>query len=73
MAASIHFLASIDNGGYFEGDISKNNFFRDELTTKPYTLSPDGTVLPLEGPGIGVEVDESFFTKYPAIEGPSYV
>jgi len=24
-AASIHFLAAIDNGGYFEGDISKDN------------------------------------------------
>lgn len=73
MAASIHFLASIDNGGYFEGDISKNNFFRDELTTKPYELGKDGNVMPLEAPGIGVEVDERFFAKYPAIEGPSYV
>ncbi|BAT60223.1 D-galactonate dehydratase [Variibacter gotjawalensis] len=73
MACCIHFLAAVDNAGYFEGDISKNNFFRDELTTKPYTLNKDGTVLPLEKPGIGVEVDERFFTKYPAIEGPSYV
>ena len=36
MAASIHFLASIDNGGYFEGDVSKNNRFRDKLVSKPY-------------------------------------
>src|SRR5205823_10996924 len=29
MAATIHVLAAIDNGGYFEGDVSKNNLFRD--------------------------------------------
>ena len=33
MAATIHVLAAIDNGGYFEGDVSKNNLFRDELTS----------------------------------------
>jgi len=31
MAASIHLLAAIDNGGYFEGDVSKGNLFRDSL------------------------------------------
>ena len=31
MAASIHLLAAIDNGGYFEGDVSKGNLFRDRL------------------------------------------
>ena len=30
-AVSIHFLASIDNGGYFEADLSVANKFRDEL------------------------------------------
>jgi D-galactarolactone cycloisomerase len=73
MAATIHFLAAIDNGGYFEGDVSKSNKFRDELTSSPYELGPDGCVRPLEKPGIGVEVDENFITAYPAIEGPSYV
>ena len=34
-AASIHFLAAIDNGGYFEGDVSKSNQFRDELVDNP--------------------------------------
>ena len=33
MAASIHFLASIDNGGYFEGDVSRNNLYRDQLVS----------------------------------------
>jgi L-alanine-DL-glutamate epimerase-like enolase superfamily enzyme len=73
MAASIHFLAAIDNGGYFEGDVSRNNHFRDSLTTPPYVVGRDGCVAPLEGPGIGVEVDEEFLAKHPVIEGPSYV
>ena len=29
MAASIHVLAALDDPGYFEGDVSKNNLFRD--------------------------------------------
>ncbi|MBI1964565.1 MAG: mandelate racemase/muconate lactonizing enzyme family protein [Candidatus Rokubacteria bacterium] len=73
MAASIHFLAAIDNGGYFEADVSRGNRFRDELTSAPYALDRDGCVRPLEAPGIGVEVDERFLAKYPVIEGPSYV
>ncbi|MGE5096707.1 MAG: mandelate racemase/muconate lactonizing enzyme family protein [Betaproteobacteria bacterium] len=73
MAASIHFLAAIDNGGYFEGDVSRDNLFRDELTSKPFELARDGTVRPLEGPGIGVEVDEEFLKAHPVIEGPGYV
>jgi L-alanine-DL-glutamate epimerase-like enolase superfamily enzyme len=73
MAATIHVLAAIDNGGYFEGDVSKNNLFRDELTGSPYQLDKDGNVRPLEAPGIGVEVDEDFLAKHPPIEGPGYV
>ena len=73
MAATIHFLASIDNGGYFEGDVSKANLFRDELTSTPYELAKDGTVRPLEAPGIGVEVNEDFLASHPVIEGPGYV
>jgi L-alanine-DL-glutamate epimerase-like enolase superfamily enzyme len=73
MAASIHFLAAIDNGGYFEADVSKGNLFRDALTSRPYEVGADGCVRPLEGPGLGVEVDEAFLAAYPVIEGPSYV
>ncbi len=73
MAASIHFLAAIDNGGYFEADVSKGNLFRDALTSRPYEVGADGCVHPLEGPGLGVEVDEAFLAAYPVIEGPSYV
>ncbi|HTS55567.1 MAG TPA: enolase C-terminal domain-like protein, partial [Burkholderiales bacterium] len=73
MAATIHFLAAIDNGGYFEGDVSKNNLFRDELVSRPYEVGSDGCVRPLESAGIGVEVDEKFLQAHPVIEGPAYV
>jgi D-galactarolactone cycloisomerase len=73
MAASIHFLAAIDNAGYFEADVSKNNLFRDELVSTPYQIGKDGCVRPLEAPGIGVEVNEEFLAKHPVIEGPAYV
>jgi L-alanine-DL-glutamate epimerase-like enolase superfamily enzyme len=73
MAASIHFLAAIDNGGYFEGDVSKGNLFRDELVSRPYELARDGTVRPLDGPGLGLDVNEDFLAKHPVIDGPGYV
>jgi D-galactarolactone cycloisomerase len=73
MAATIHLLASIDNGGYFEGDVSTNNLFRDELVSTPYELGSDGCVRPLDKPGIGVEIDENFLKKHPVIDGPGYV
>jgi D-galactarolactone cycloisomerase len=72
-AATIHFLAAIDNGGYFEGDVSKSNKFRDELVDNPGRVDRDGNVWPLEKPGLGLEVNEDFLAKHPAIEGPGYV
>jgi L-alanine-DL-glutamate epimerase-like enolase superfamily enzyme len=72
-AATIHFLAAIDNGGYFEGDVSKSNKFRDELVANPGEVDGEGRVWPLEAPGIGLEVNEDFLAKHPAIEGPGYV
>jgi L-alanine-DL-glutamate epimerase-like enolase superfamily enzyme len=73
MAATIHVLAAIDNGGYFEADVSKANKFRDELVSTPYVVDHDGNVMPLQEAGIGVELDESFLTRHPVIEGPAYV
>ena len=72
-AASIHFLAAIGNGGYFEGDVSKSNLFRDELVENPGKIDKDGNVWPLEKPGLGLEVNEEFLAKHPPIEGPGYV
>jgi L-alanine-DL-glutamate epimerase-like enolase superfamily enzyme len=74
MAASVHLLASIDNGGYFEADCSVGNRFRDRLVSPaPYVIDSSGCVRPLDGPGIGVEVDEAFLRAHPLIDGPSYV
>ena len=72
-AALIHFLAAIDNGGYFEGDVSKANKFRDDLVSKPYEMDKDGNVWPLEKPGLGLQVNEEFLLKHPPIEGPGYI
>ena len=73
MAATIHLLAAIENGGYFESDVSKDNLFRDQLVSTPYQLDRGGNVRPLEGPGLGVELDETFLAAHPVIEGPAYV
>ncbi|MBI3372943.1 MAG: mandelate racemase/muconate lactonizing enzyme family protein [Betaproteobacteria bacterium] len=72
-AASVHFLAAIDNGGYYEADVSQLNLFRDELVADPCSVDRDGKVWPLDKPGLGLEVDEEFLRKHPAIEGPGYV
>lgn len=73
MAASIHFLAALDNAGYFEADVARENLFRDHLTSRVDTLDAQGCVCPGEGPGLGVEVDEDFLRAHPVIDGPAYV
>lgn len=73
MAATLHFLASIDNGGYYEADASTENLFRDELTSRAGEVGRDGFVRPPEAPGLGVEIDEDFIRSHPVIEGPGYV
>ncbi|QHJ01060.1 mandelate racemase/muconate lactonizing enzyme family protein [Xylophilus rhododendri] len=73
MAASIHLLAAIDNPGYFEADVARENLFRDALTTRCDQLDANGCVLPPDAPGLGIEVDEAFLAAHPVIEGPAYV
>jgi len=73
MAATIHFLCAIDNGGYFEADVSRKNRFRDQMVSSPYEVDAEGHVRPREAPSIGVEVDEGFLAAHPLIDGPSYV
>jgi L-alanine-DL-glutamate epimerase-like enolase superfamily enzyme len=72
-AAAIHLLAAIDNGGYFEADVSRDNLYRDKLCSTPWILGTHGQVWPNEALGIGVEVDESVLKAHPPIEGPSYI
>lgn len=73
MAATLHFLASIDNAGYYEADASTENLFRDRLTSHAGQIDPQGNVRPPAGPGLGVEVDEAFISSHPVIDGPGYV
>lgn len=72
MAATVHFLASIENSGYFEGDVSKANLFRDQMVDTRITVDKDGYFWPIDKPGLGVEMDENFLTAHPFIDGPSY-
>jgi L-alanine-DL-glutamate epimerase-like enolase superfamily enzyme len=72
-AATIHFLAAIGNGGYFEGDVSRSNRFRDELVANPGAIDANGCVWPREEPGLGLELDEAFIRRHPPIEGPGYI
>jgi L-alanine-DL-glutamate epimerase-like enolase superfamily enzyme len=71
-AASLHFLAALDNGGYFEACVSAFNPLRDMFGVT-FTIGADGCVEPPDAPGIGLEIDESVFKDFPAIDGPGYV
>jgi D-galactarolactone cycloisomerase len=74
MATTIQFLCAVDNPGYFEGDVTSLNPFRDQLADKaPYALDDKGCVRPHEGVGVGLKIDEQFIREHPLIEGPCYV
>jgi D-galactarolactone cycloisomerase len=74
MATSIHFLCAVDNPGYFEGDVTALNPFRDQMADRvPYQLDAQGCVRPLDGVGIGLKIDARFIAEHPLIEGPCYV
>lgn len=73
MASSLHLLSAIDNGGYFEADVARENLFRDRLTSRADLLDPDGCVHPPESPGLGIDVDEEFLAAHPLIDGPAYI
>jgi L-alanine-DL-glutamate epimerase-like enolase superfamily enzyme len=73
MAACIHFLAAIDNSGYFEADVLEVQSLSRPARERVLQIGQDGCVLPQEKPGLGVEVDEGFLTAHPVIEGPGYV
>lgn len=68
LAATIHFLASIDNGGYFEACVSQVNPLRD-MFGPAFEIGLDGCVAPIDKPGIGLDVDESVFSSFPLLDG----
>jgi len=70
-AACVHYLAAVDNAGYFEACVSKFNPFRD-MFGRTFEIGSDGCVEPLEKPGLGLDVDEEIFDQFPAIDGPGY-
>lgn len=74
MATTLHFLCAVDNPGYFEGDVTELNPFRDHLADRlPYRLDANGCVTPPQGNGIGLKIDLDFIKEHPLIEGPCYV
>ena len=69
-----HYLSAVDNPGYFEGDVTVLNPFRDHIGHRlPYTLDASGCVTPLDGVGIGLRIDTDFIAAHPLIDGPCYV
>ena len=73
MAASVHFLCGIDNGGYFEADCSACNPFRAELCSPGFVTDANSAVTPLAKFGLGVEVNEALLINFPVVPGPGYV
>lgn len=71
-AATLHYLAAIENAGYFEACVSHFNPFRD-MFGATFSIGEDGCVEPPTGPGLGVEVDEAIFKEYPVVDGPGYI
>ncbi len=74
MATTLHYLSAVDNAGYFEGDVTSLNPFRDQLADKlPYQLDRNGCVSAPEGIGIGLKINLDFIAAHPLIDGPCYV
>ena len=71
-AACVHLLCATSNALIYEADGAAFNPFRDDLCSG-YPQVVDGYIEPSEAPGLGFEVDESMFAKWPGIAGPCYV
>jgi L-alanine-DL-glutamate epimerase-like enolase superfamily enzyme len=71
-AACVHLLCATSNALIYEGDCAALNPFRDELCGSTALKVVDGFIEPSDAPGLGVEVDESLFTRFPGIPGPCY-
>jgi len=73
MAVCLALLTVCSNGLIYEAHLSAFNPFRDDLVSPIPKIDRDGYIEAFDGPGLGVELDESLFGRYPAIPGPCYV
>jgi len=71
-AACVHTLCAASNALVYESDCAAVNPFRDELVSGAPKVV-DGYIEPNDLPGLGIEVDESLFAKWPGVAGPCYV
>jgi D-galactarolactone cycloisomerase len=72
MAASLHLLSVIDNGGYFEADCSRYNPLRDVLCADLEHPTEHGSFQAPPGAGLGVRVEEGALDAFTAIPGAGY-
>ena len=72
-AATLHLLSACGNALVYEADVAPVNPFRDDLVSPTPRVGSDGCIEPYDGPGLGIEVDESLFARYPGIPGPCYI
>lgn len=73
IGATLNFLSSIPNAGYFEADCAAFNPLRTELTSPRAELAPDGTFSTPRGAGLGAAVSEALFARFPVIAGAGYL
>ena len=73
MSVCLTLLTVCSNALVYEADLSAFNPFRDDLVSPIPKIDPDGYVEAFDGPGLGVDVDESLFDRFPGIPGPCYV
>jgi L-alanine-DL-glutamate epimerase-like enolase superfamily enzyme len=73
MSVCLSLLTVCSNALIYEADVSPLNPFRDELVDRVPRVDREGFVEAFDGPGLGLEVDESLFARFPGIPGPCYV
>jgi L-alanine-DL-glutamate epimerase-like enolase superfamily enzyme len=73
MSATLHLMAALPNAEWFEAELARGNGLRDELCDAPYQVDSTGCVVPREGAGVGVDVDEDYLRAHPLSDGPAFV
>jgi len=71
-AACVHLLCAASNALIYESDCAAINPFRDELCSGAPRVE-DGYIEQADAPGLGLEVDEKLFARFPGIPGPCYI